>query len=182
METVVTVGSMQTTDKAREEGEKREEGEARQEARETEPSQEDMDGPLQAVADAISRAEREAADGQEDPQAEAYGAQEARTARDIHEHREANARQVANEFLQAMEGTCRDQTEGTTGEGSTRRRGKEPASGGTQAEEMQTPPEHCPQQRTPPTRAYGGAGPSRFRPTPPTQNRGTAAGVANQEE
>ena len=64
----VTEGSRQTTDRAREEGDTREEGEARQKARVTEPSQENMDGLLQAVAEAISQAEREAAKAQEDPQ------------------------------------------------------------------------------------------------------------------
>ena len=81
-----------------------------------------------------------------------------------------------------MEGTSRDQPGGTTEEGSTRRRGKEPATGGTQAEEMHTPHEHYPQHRTPPTRAFGGAGPSRFRPTQPTQNQGTSAVAASQEK
>ena len=80
-----------------------------------------MDGLLHAVAEAISQAEREAAEAQEDPQAEAYGAQEASTTRGIQKNREENARQLASEFLQAMEGTSRDQPEGTTGEGSTRR-------------------------------------------------------------
>jgi len=95
-----------------------------------------MDGLLQAVAEAISRAEREVREAEEDPQAEAYGAHEASTERGIQENREANARQLASEFLQAMEGTSRDQREGITGEGLTRRRGKEPVLEGTQAGDL----------------------------------------------
>ena len=105
MKAFVTEDSRRTIDRAREEGERREEGEARHAAWEREPSQENMVELLEAVAEDISQAEREAADAQEDPQAKAYGAQEASTSRDTQENREANARQLASEFLQAMEGT-----------------------------------------------------------------------------
>jgi hypothetical protein len=50
-----------------------------------------MDWILPAVAEAISEVEREAAEAQEDPQAEAYEAHEASTTGGIHESREANA-------------------------------------------------------------------------------------------
>ena len=90
-----------------------------------------MDGILQAVAKALSEVGREATETQEDPQAETYGAQEASTAEAMQETREANARQLASNFLQSMEGTNRNQPVGTTEEGVTRRRGKEPELGGT---------------------------------------------------
>ena len=54
----IPAGSKQTTAKTREEGDGREKREARQEARETGTSKENMDGILQAVAEAISEAER----------------------------------------------------------------------------------------------------------------------------
>jgi hypothetical protein len=156
-ESGIPAGSRQTSARTREEGDGREERETSQEARETGTSKENIDGILQAVAEAISEAEREVAEAKEGPQAETYGPQEASTARGIHEAREANARQLAINVLQSMEGANKDQPEGTTGEGLTRRTGKEPVLGGTQAEYMKTPPEHCPQQTTPPTKAYGGA-------------------------
>ena len=120
----IPVGSKQAAAGARGDGDRREEREARQEHRETESSQENMDGILQAVAEAISEAEREGADATEDPQAGIYGAQDATTAEAMHETREANARRLANNFLQSMEGANRNQPEGIAGEGVTRRRGK----------------------------------------------------------
>ena len=50
-------------------------------------------------------AEREASEAQEDSQAKANGEQEASTARGTQENREANARQLASNFLPTMEGT-----------------------------------------------------------------------------
>ncbi len=73
-----------------------------------------MDWILPAVAEAISEVEREAAEAQEDPQAEAYEAHEASTTGGIHESREANAGRLASAFLQSMESTSRYQPEGAT--------------------------------------------------------------------
>jgi len=67
VEAVVTASSRHATDTTRGEGDKREEGAARHEARETEQSQENMDELLQAVAKAISQAEREAGEAEEEP-------------------------------------------------------------------------------------------------------------------
>jgi len=95
----IPVGGRQTATGARGEGDRREEGEAIQVCREMESSQENMDGILQAMAEAISEAEREATAATEDPQEGVQGAHDAATAGAIHETREANARQLASNFL-----------------------------------------------------------------------------------
>ena len=60
-----------------------------QEARETAPSQENMDELLQAVAEAISQAERDAREAGGEQHARAHGAQEDTTAEEAGE-RKAN--------------------------------------------------------------------------------------------
>ena len=127
MEAFDTEGCMRTSDKTQGEGERRDEGDEVQGTREEVPTQENMDDLLGAVAEAIDEAEREAPETQENSHAHANIELEAPHTRGTHEGREATARQLANNFLQTMEEKTGGRLEGTSGEGSTRRRGKEPA-------------------------------------------------------
>jgi len=54
-----------------------------------------------------------------------------------------------------------------------RRHGKEPAPATSPAADEVTPPKHRAHHQTPTKRPYGGAGPSRFRPATPGEDRGT---------
>ena len=81
MEAVVTEGNKMTADKTTGEMERRVESDEIQGAREREPTHENMDELLEAVAEAISEVEREAPETQEDSQAHANGEQEAPTTR-----------------------------------------------------------------------------------------------------
>ena len=86
-----------------------------------------MDELLEAMAEAIDEAEREAPETKENSQTRDDMELEASKTKGTQENREATTRRLASNFLQTMEETIGGRPGGTTGEGSTRRRGKEPA-------------------------------------------------------
>ena len=96
------------------EGERREGGDEMQGKRGDAPRQENMDELMEAMAEAIDEAEREAPETRENFQTRDDVEPEASTIRCTHEKREATARHQASNYLQAMEGTARERPEGTT--------------------------------------------------------------------
>ena len=95
---------------------------------------------MEAVAEAISQAEREAAAAQEVATAHVRGMWEAETTRNREAEREAESRRRASNFLQAMGNHGGAQPEETREEETARGRGKEPVPSATQAADVLTPP------------------------------------------
>ncbi len=95
---------------------------------------------------------------------------------------QSDTRRMAMNFLQPMGDPGGEQEGEIHMDGYGRRSGKEPAPSPSQAEEGVTPPEHMTQQDTPPTRPYGGAGPSRFRPTPPGLDKRTTTTINEERQ
>ena len=94
---------------------------------------------------------------------------------------EADARRRASILFKAMRNPGGDQARELPREDYRRRRDKEPAASRSHEAEEVTPLEHRAQHHTPPTRPYGGARPSIFRPTTPGVEGGTYA-TASQSQ
>ena len=125
--TVNTEEGKRTADKTPGEGKRREEGNEGHGTGEEVPTQQIIDDLLGAVTEAIEDAEREAHETQEDTKAQANTKLEDQQIRGTHEDREASARQMARNFLQTMKENTTGRLEGTRGDGTAMRRGKEPA-------------------------------------------------------
>ena len=79
-----------------------------------EASEENIDKLMEAIAEAITEAEREAAETHDDRTAKASGTQEAHNARVAKADREAEARRRASIFLQTMGDSVEGQPRRTT--------------------------------------------------------------------
>jgi len=140
VEAFVAERSRAAEDATREEGTRFKEGEAQQQQEEADDSPKNMDALMEAVAEAISQTEREAAAAQADATGDVRETQEAEAARTREAEREADARRRASNFLQSMRNLGGGQAGEISKQDYSRRRSKEPALLASQAAYVLTPP------------------------------------------